>query len=480
MVLRTVQRSRQPRAKAKVRRSKVCRHAQPLRAGFPRAEPGALGVSASGLDKIRIGTKLEVRTLGSIAGAAHIVLRRGKCIYAHADGWANKQRGVRFGFNTICYLHGSTKSVVAAAFMTLIEDGLVKLDDPVSKFMPFSARVAVGNGGRSRPAKTLPTVRHLLTMSAGLLIEDCPAYAGVMRDVSRGKLNKLASFCDAIAEVPLQFEPGSKHSYSFCTDFVGRLCEVISGQDLESFVTRKILRPLGMRDTHFNVPAQKRSRCAVLYECKPLKRRRVVAGKSLPQYQPTLYTNSTPVTKIMSAGGGISTYKDAGLFGTIKDYARFCQMFLNGGRASGPGGARVLKASTMDSIWHDGLSKVAPPDGRLPGWHDSDGPPWEGGAWDEAGFSHVQAMACFLKGPRRGPKGPPRRATMMGLGGGGGTYWNVDAKRQMVQITFSQSFAGGRTAGDGLGPPGNDCVDISTEAADAGRDGAKKTRGRRN
>mmetsp|Transcript_28588 Transcript_28588/g.78579 ORF Transcript_28588/g.78579 Transcript_28588/m.78579 type:complete len:477 (-) Transcript_28588:86-1516(-) len=460
---------KKPAAKARVvpRRRMV--------AGFPAASPTAVGMSPAVLAKISAGTRLEVHKLGSIAGVAHIVLRRGLCVFALADGWADRERGVRFRLDTLCRLHGSTKSVIAAAFLALLEERRVALDDHVTKYIRFSERVAIGGQGRSRPARVRPTLRHLLTMTAGVLYTDCPAYAEVIGAVRRGELTDLASFCDALAEVPLQFEPGSRHEYSFCTDFVGRVCEVVSGEDLDTFVRRRLLRPLGMLDTHFVVPPQKRSRCATLYECKPVKS----SGKQL-HYKARRYSHRDIVPGIMSAGGGILTYFEAGMWGTAKDYARFCHMLLNDGRAAN--GAQVLLPATVRAIWRDGLAPFARADGRLAGWNvdATEGPPWEGGSWDECGFSPLNSLLQRLQGsprprylqPPRG-SGPPRLGRAMGLGGGGGTYWYVDRERELVALTFSQSFSGGRPEDDGLGPPGNDCVDIAVEAVNAGT-GARK------
>lgn len=425
-----------------------------------------LGLDEEELAKIRRGTRLEVERLGSCAGVAHLVLHGGRCALAVQAGRADISRGTRFTVNTICRLHGSTKSLVCAAFMGLVEDGRVKLDDPVAKHIKFSNRVADGTSGGSRPCRTTPTLRHLLTMTAGLRYTDCEAYARVVAGVRRGRISNLADFCDALAEVPLQFEPGTQHEYSFCTDVIGRVCEVVSGQRLEDFMRRRLLRPLGMHSTHFVVPPSQRRRCAVLYTCKP-------KGKS-GRYAATPYVQRGRVPRIAAAGGGILTYQEAGLWGSARDYARFCLMLLSGGRALD--GTQVLRPATVAACWRDGLAPLGGPDGRLPGWNvdDTEGPPWEGGSWDRCGFSPLSALLQGLPGaPRRASTG--RRGRAMGLGGGGGTYWYVDAARDLVAISFNQSFNGGRPEDDGLGPPGTDCVDIAISAVDIARRKRRRT-----
>ncbi|CAE8632346.1 unnamed protein product [Polarella glacialis] len=104
-------------------------------------------------------------------------------------------------------------------------------------------------------------------MTAGLKYTDCKAYSRIMSAVRCGRVADLASLCEQLAKVPLQLQPGRKHEYSLCTDLLGRICEAVSGQSLDRFVRDRLLRPLGMRDTHFQLPACKRQRAAVLYEC---------------------------------------------------------------------------------------------------------------------------------------------------------------------------------------------------------------------
>lgn len=432
------------------------------RAGFPVGSPEEQQMSAAQLDKVRVGTRLEVQELGSCVGVAHIVLRRGKCVFALADGWSNIAKKARFNIDTICRLHGSTKSLVCAAFMTLVDEGKVRLDDPVAKYIKFSKHVVTATG-RVRLARVLPTIRHLLTQTAGLKYTDCHAYKKIMNATRQGKIIDLSALCSAIAEVPLQFEPGTQYEYSFCTDFVGHLCEVISGESLEAFVKRRLLQPLGMKDTGFSVPKAKKSRVALLYECKdaPASQRR--RGKMPYVPKPYTHPDSTP---IKSAGGGILSYMDAGMWGTARDYVRFCQMLLAGGVAP-HGGPRILKPASFKAIWRDGLQPLTRK-GPLRNWDvdDTDGPPFEGSSWKKCGWSLVNSLQQF--DTLSTAKGSARIAHTMGLGGGGGTYWCVDFKRKLVAVTFSQSFDGGRSENDGKGPPGNDCVDIAIAAVDEG------------
>eukprot|EP00439_Symbiodinium_sp_Y106_P024371 s341_g2.t5 len=347
-------------------------------AGFPVVSPSAEGLAEEPLAKLKDALGAEVGA-GALAGAAHLVLRRGRCVLAHSDGFANVRAKRPFGLRTLCRLHGCTKPLVAAAFLTLVDKGKVKLADPIGKYISFSGEVSgKGRGKRqrlkARKVKVQPTLRHLLTMTAGLQYQDCAAYAKTMRRIKQRQVKNLASMCEELATQPLQSEPGSRYTYSFCTDMIGRVCEAVSGKRLDKFVNAALLSPLGMRDTFFEVPAKKRKREAVLYDCQ-----RSGGGKYVP--------------KVWSQPD-----KDPGMWSTVEDYAKFCQMLLTG---KTPTGAQILRPSTMKALWSDSLAVYGQKDGRLPGWHDADGKA-KGGMWD---FTGCQGRSSLFGGCAASMKG---------------------------------------------------------------------------
>eukprot|EP00747_Dinoflagellata_sp_TGD_P168200 gnl/TRDRNA2_/TRDRNA2_194031_c0_seq1.p1 gnl/TRDRNA2_/TRDRNA2_194031_c0~~gnl/TRDRNA2_/TRDRNA2_194031_c0_seq1.p1 ORF type:complete len:464 (+),score=64.13 gnl/TRDRNA2_/TRDRNA2_194031_c0_seq1:35-1426(+) len=409
-----------------------------LRAGFPAAEPEREGLNPTPLARLKDISRDEIHKFGALAGVAHIVLRRGRCVFAYADGWADRKRRKRFALNTICKLHGCTKPLVAAAFLTLVDEGRVRLSDPVEKYIPFSHHVAKGKGARARKASVKPTLLHLLTQTAGLAYEDCPAYASVMKKIERGDIKDLKGLCDGLASKELQCEPGSRYTYSFCTDVLGRVCEAASGEPLESFVTRRLLQPLKMKDTHFVTPKRKRQQVSLLYDCAPVPPKKLKRGGT--PYAMTPFEHPLSAPGILSSGGGILSYKDPGMLSTVQDYARFCQMILNGG--VGPDGRRVLRPATARSLWSDSLATFAGRDGRLPGWNDSVDTSESGDFWDLNGWTLLNTHVRFDRPPVGGSKKPPRRGHTMWMGGGGGTYWVIDKRRKLVCLSFSQSFGG--------------------------------------
>jgi len=412
-------------------------------AGFQTASPGAAGLDSIELARFQTGLRCETGRLQSLAGAAHIVLHRGKCVYSCAGGVADQARGTRFGLNTLCRLHGATKPLLAVAFLTLVDARRCRLSDPISKYLTFSDVVKRPKSSRCIKAPVEPTLRDLLTMSAGLGYEDSADYKDIMRGIRKGTIANLSQFCDAIVKKPLQSSPGTQYHYSFAYDVLGLVCEKISGLPLEAFMRKWLLDPLGMKDTHFVVPQRKRGRCAELYNATPLKRRKGEGGAA---FRLSPYTHKDSEVSILSGGGGILSYKDAGMWGTAADYARFCQMVVAGGVAVN--GRRILKASTARSFWKDCLSPMGGKDGRIKGWHDTDGSK-KGGWWDYRGLTLMHTF-LDLDEPPRGRHA--RRSRSMWFSGGGGAFWTIDAKRKLVTVSMSQTFGGREDEKDGHGP----------------------------
>eukprot|EP00428_Durinskia_dybowskii_P018740 CAMPEP_0170228532 /NCGR_PEP_ID=MMETSP0116_2-20130129/13986_1 /TAXON_ID=400756 /ORGANISM="Durinskia baltica, Strain CSIRO CS-38" /LENGTH=421 /DNA_ID=CAMNT_0010479275 /DNA_START=87 /DNA_END=1348 /DNA_ORIENTATION=+ len=418
---------------AKVKRRRVV-------AGFPAASPEAMGLSPEPLRRLRAAIRHNVGRLGALPGCAHIVLKGGRCVFAMADGHSDIRKRVPFSFKTLCPLHGATKPLVAAAFFTLVDEGKVRLSDPISKYIRFPEVVRLKSGA-TRRVRAPPTLRHLLAMAAGVGYDDAPGYKSAMRRVARGEIADLRGMCEALGAAPLAYEPGTRYHYSFSADLVGRVCEVVSGQRIDKFVASRLLKPLGMRDTHFDqvVPASKRRRQAVMYTSKRTR------GTKF-ELKPTTFARSAP--GIMSCGGGVLSYRDYGMLSTAQDYARFCQMLASGGLIPGSR-RRLLKASTVRMLWHDGLTPFQRKDGKLPGWNDCPSPSY----WNYMGWSLLNTHLCLEEAPR---KSSPRKGSSMWMGGGGGAFWSIDARRDLVTLSFAPVFLGRATEDDGLGPLAND------------------------
>eukprot|EP00930_Biecheleria_cincta_P031642 TRINITY_DN21957_c0_g1_i2.p1 TRINITY_DN21957_c0_g1~~TRINITY_DN21957_c0_g1_i2.p1 ORF type:complete len:454 (-),score=66.53 TRINITY_DN21957_c0_g1_i2:128-1468(-) len=428
--------------------------ARRLLAGFPAARPEAVGLCPKPFKRLRAAVKHNVTKLGARSGCAHVVLKDGRCIFAMAEGWSNREKRVKFSLDTMCPLHGATKPLVAAAFLTLVDEKAVKLSDPVDKYLNFPEYFTGGSSGSRKQVSTKATLRHLLAMTAGVGYDDCTNYEEVMSKITRREIIDLTAMCDGLMDAPLQFDPGKRYHYSFSADIIGRVCERVSGQRIDAFIRKRLLRPLGMRNTYFEqvVPAKKRSRMAVLYTSRLAK-----AGRS-PRFCLKPWVAKTSAPGIMSCGGGVLSYRDYGMVSSVRDYARFCQMILSGGLVPGSQ-RRILKASTVKALWQDGLSAFQQPNGRMPGWN---GPP--GDYFDTTGWSLLNTHLVFDTGPRRHP---PRRGLTMWMGGGGGATWNIDPKRGLVVLSWTPGFEGRDSEEDGFGPLADDATPYAEEAADS-------------
>jgi CubicO group peptidase (beta-lactamase class C family) len=302
-----------------------------------RAQPEAVGLSSERL--ARIEDHLERRYLAhkKIAGALTLVARRGRIAHLAPVGMMDVERGVPMREDTIFRIYSMSKPITSVALMTLYERGAFQLEDPVHRFIPAWRDLQVYEAGNypafaTRPPARPMTVRDLLTHMSGLtygFMERTNVDRAYRRlDVGeRGRT--LDEMIATLAKLPLEFSPGTRWNYSVATDVLGHLIERISGRRLDVFLRDEIFAPLGMVDTGFHVPADRVDRLASNYLRAPDKTLRVEDDRIASAYaEPPAY---------LSGGGG--------LVSTARDYARFCQMLLNGGELAG---ARILGRKTIE------------------------------------------------------------------------------------------------------------------------------------
>lgn len=265
---------------------------------------------------------------GDLAGAVLLVGTKDKNVYEAAVGKRDVAANAPMTADTLFRIASMTKPVTALAVMLLADDGKLTPEDAVEKHLPdFKGQMlavkAKDAATTRKPARPI-TIRDLLTHTSGLA-----AYPPAFADVYTKRDRTLAETSAAVAKLPLQFEPGSKWSYSNPgMDTLGRIVEVASGMSFEAFVQKRILDPLGMADTTFAPTAEQRKRLAVLY--------RKTDGKLVPTEGILRYPESPkhPVP----AGGLVST---AG------DLAKLYRMTLNGGEANGK---RLLSRKSLDAM----------------------------------------------------------------------------------------------------------------------------------
>jgi CubicO group peptidase (beta-lactamase class C family) len=217
-----------------------------------------------------------------------------------------------------------------------VEEGIIGLDDPVSKYLPEYKNAFLIKDGKPVPATRTMTIRHLFTMSAGL---DYNKTAKPVQDVIAANPHTgNVELVNAFIRSPLQFEPGDKFLYSLCHDVLAAVVEVASGMRFAEYLKKTIFDPLGMKDTSFRLKEEDKSRLAAQYYAEPEK------FYSIPQsceYQ---------LTDHYESGG-------AGLYSTVEDYSLFADAMANGG--VGITGKQILKPETIDLMRSEQLTKFA-------------------------------------------------------------------------------------------------------------------------
>lgn len=319
--------------------------APPVAGGAPSAAASAAGSFVP--DRLARVDALLARLVEQqrIPGVVAMIVHDGRVVYHKALGYRDLGTKAPLRTDDIFRMASQTKAVTSLAVMMLWEEGKFRLDDPVSKFLPEfeKPRVLVKFSAadttyETRAAKRRMTIRQLLTHTAGLDYADIGseefraiyAKAGVTAIGREGDV--LADRVRAMAALPLAFEPGERFNYSLGVDVLGRLVEVWSGMPFDQFLRTRIFVPLGMRDTWFELPADRRARLVTLHREQDgvLSANQPVQGGMHPDF---------PARRMTYFSGG------AGLSGTTTDYARFLQLFLNGGELDG---VRLVSRKTVE------------------------------------------------------------------------------------------------------------------------------------
>ncbi|MBN1639583.1 MAG: beta-lactamase family protein [Anaerolineae bacterium] len=370
--------------------------------------PESVGLDAGRLARIGALTRRYVDQ-GKLAGAVTLVARRGEIAHFEATGQMDIARGTPMARDTLLRIYSMTKPITSVAVMMLQEQGRLRLTDPVADLVPAFADAQVWTGGEGAEMALAPlarpiTIHDLLTHTAGLSygFEEHPIDA-----LYRERLWKradddagytLAEAVAVVAGIPLFFQPGTAWRYSFATDVLGYVVQVVSGVPFETYLQDQILGPLGMVDTAFHVPAGKIDRFATNYG--PAKEGAGIVVVDDPATSHYLQPPSSP------SGGG-------GLISTTIDYWRFAQMLLNGGELEG---VRLLGRKTVELMRMD----------HLPAGGERSGDPGHGFG---LGFGVTRDLAAHK---RQGSPGA------YGWGGAASTRFWIDPQEDLIGIWMTQ------------------------------------------
>ena len=347
-----------------------------------------------------------------IAGAVALVMRDGRVVYERAVGWADKEAGRRMTTDAIFRIASQSKALTSTAILALVEDGKIGLDDAVSRYIPEFAHTTVAiksdTGRVIVAAKRAITIRDLLTHTAGIsygtdsLVGPLYSAKGLGPAAGWGwytadKNEPICTTIERLATLPFVEQPGEKWVYGYNTDILGCVVERAAGIPLDQFIRTRITEPLGMMDTFFFLPPEKRQRLTAVY----------------------LSDSAGHAQRAPNGPRGQGDYVDgprrsfaggAGLLSTARDYARFLQMLLNGGELDG---ARILSPKTIDLMT---TNQVAVP------------------------FRSGQGFGlAFSTNERVGADGLASVGTW-GWGGAYGSIYKVDPKEHLVMVFMIQQL----------------------------------------
>ena len=357
---------------------------------------------------------------GELVGVSSLVARHGEVVHFAAAGQRDREQAKPLTRDTIFRIYSMSKPITSVAVMMLVERGQLLLSDPISKYIPALAGMQVLRTPDSPlkdtvAAKREMTVRDLLTHTSGLA-SSLPgigtpkailqAYAAADLRGSQTSL-RPDEWIAGLAKVPLVNQPGTRFLYGVSTDVLGVLVSVVSGKPFEVFLREEIFEPLGMPDTAFFVPADKRDRFAANYGPGPDGKLALVDSPEKSHYL-------SPPAFPSGAGGLVST---------IDDYLRFCEMLRRGGELDG---VRLLSRKSIELMTLNHLTDEERNVPMLTGWFPGQG--------FGLGFSVVEDLA---PGATLGSVG------QYGWGGAAGTYFWVDPEEELIAILMIQLYPPG-------------------------------------
>ncbi|MCA9000824.1 MAG: beta-lactamase family protein [Planctomycetes bacterium] len=299
-----------------------------------RADPEGLGFSREGLRQIEARLRAHVDA-GRLPGLRFLLTREGQTVQSLSLGQRDREARSPMAEDTLFRIYSMSKAITAAAVMTLVDQGRLALEDPISRYLPEFAGCRVWQDPECRPA--VITMQHLLTHTAGLTYGFLHAhpvdamYRAAGCDWGTPPGMDLKAAASLWARMPLLFYPGSAWNYSVSFDVLGRIVEVVSGMDFPAYLERHLFAPLGIEHTGFHVNRGAAQRLAALYTV-PVGGGEPVRDGALGSY--VLHAPECP------SGGG-------GLVSTAVDYTRFLQMLLAGGEGNG---TRILQKESVRAM----------------------------------------------------------------------------------------------------------------------------------
>jgi CubicO group peptidase (beta-lactamase class C family) len=381
----------------------------------PSGRPEDVGLSSERLQRINDVVQQYIAS-NQVSGAVTVVSRKGQIAHFEAQGLMDLESGTPMRKDAVFRIASMTKPVTGVAILMLMEEGQLRLNDPVSRFIPEFKNMKVAMMKPQSPAASGQpprdpeiytvsadreiTVRDLMTHTSGLESGGAGTREGG-RIAPRKTNETLSKYIPQLGAVPLDFQPGTQWRYSALAgiETLGRIVEVVTGRTFDRFLEQRIFEPLGMKDTAFFPGDDEAPRVVTLYRRAPKGLERIETPEWL-------------ATKTLFSGGG-------GLWSTAEDYMQFAQMLVNGGALNGK---RLLSPRTVDLMASNHVADL----------YNGAGPRVQG-----MGFGlTVEVVLDSIASGRRVSNGS------FGWGGAFGTHFWVDRKEQLVGLLMIQEPVG--------------------------------------
>src|SRR3984957_2865470 len=392
------------------------------------ASPESAGMSKAAFERIEHHLRQRYIEAARFPGTQLTVYRRGQLVHSSVQGLADIERKVAVKDDTIFRIYSMTKPITSIAFMMLVEEGRVSLEEPVHRYIPEWKNLGVFQAGvcpafltrpTSRPMQIVDLMRHTSGLTYGF--QQRSNVDAAYRELKIGEIEKAGTLSSMIADltkVPLEFSPGEAWNYSVSTDVIGYLIGVISGKPFEQFLQERIFDPLGMNDTGFFVPPDKAHRLAACYSASPQGAMTFHAtdrkgGLTLQDDPATSSFLSTP--SFISGGGGLCA--------TAADYLTFCRALLTGGELDG---VRLLGPKTLALMTSN----------HLPGGRDL--PEMSRSLFSEAAYNGIGFGLGFSVTMNPAQTLIPGSAGEYAWGGAATTSFWIDPAEELIAIFMTQ------------------------------------------
>ncbi len=378
--------------------------------GFDVADPASLGLSAQGLQAVTAALQAHIDA-GDIPGAVAAVMKDGKLVYAEALGYKHIEEQRPMSFDALFRTYSMTRPITSVGILILHDRGLLNVNDPVQKYLPQFANQPVLQDASDadvqevRPRNGDITIAQLLTHTSGIGDRNSALYrANNVHSYDQ----TLEQVVNNVAALPLFEDPGTVYRYGMHAEVLGRIIEVVTGQDILSFYQQELFEPLGMTDTVFYVDDSRRERLATVYRPDAEGRLRPHEMEHIPVTEP----------RALSSSG-------VGLVSSTADFLRFSQLFLDGGVA--PDGRRILSEGAVRMAAENAVPAALMPIGAS-GY-------WAGSGWSLGGFAVALEPSAYNHTVNQGE---------FWWDGSAGTRFWIDPEENMISIVMAQvSPAGG-------------------------------------